>query len=232
MSLASKEIELDFREMVKETSDIYSFVFEAPQELEWKAGHHAIFRNLECKEEGEKNYRIFSLASIPEEKKVMFSTRITSESTDCKKKFLELKKGDKISIGNPQGKFLLTDFDKVTFIIVGGIGITPVRAFLKDMDSKSINPKRLEVLYADDRGEFAYKDTLNDLNQKYNGLHIDLISDRNTFMEKIKEKSNEMKNSAIYYISGTPGMNAIITEKLLEVGVDKENIKTDNFIGY
>ena len=106
------------------------------------------------------------------------------------------------------------------------------RAFLKDMDSKSINPKRLEVLYADDRGEFAYKDTLNDLNQKYNGLHIDLISDRNTFMEKIKEKSNEMKNSAIYYISGTPGMNAIITEKLLEVGVDKENIKTDNFIGY
>lgn len=227
-----KEVELEFKEIIKETSEIYSFVFEKPKGLEWKAGHHAIFRNLNCKEEGEKNYRIFSIASVPEENKVMFSTRITSESTTCKKKFLDLKKGDKIYMGNPQGKFLISDYEKPIFIIVGGIGITPVRAFLKDMDLKDINPKRLEVLYADDRGEFAYRETLEELDNKFDGLSIHLISDRGEFIEKIKENSQKMENQALYYISGTPGMNAIITEKLQEMGVGKDNIKTDNFIGY
>ncbi|MDY0235203.1 MAG: FAD-dependent oxidoreductase [Gudongella sp.] len=232
MSLLNKEIEIEFREMIKETSDIYSFVFNRPKELSWIPGQHAIFRNLECKAEGDKNYRIFSVASIMEEEKVMFSTRITSESTECKKMLLNLKKGDKLSIEDPLGRFLITDYDKPIFLIVGGIGITPVRAFLMDMDLKSINPERLELLYADDRGEFAYEDSLKWLDKKYTGFHLHLISDRNDFMKKIEEYSKEMRNNALFYISGTPGMNAIITEKLLEMGVDKENIKTDNFIGY
>lgn len=232
MSLLNKEVELEFREIYKETSDIYTFVFEKPENMSWEPGQHAIFRNLQCKVDGDKNYRIFSIASIVEEEKVMFSTRITKDATDCKKKFLELKKGDKISIEDPLGRFLLTDYDKPIFAIVGGIGITPIRAFLKDMDLKSINPNRLDLLYSDDRGEFAYKDTLKWLDKKYSGFHLNLISDRKIFMEKIEEGSKEMRNNALYYISGTPGMNAVIKEKLLEMGVDKENIKTDNFIGY
>lgn len=232
MSLLNKEIKLEFREMVKETSEIYSFVFEKPQDLIWKPGQHAIFRNLECKAEGDKNYRVFSLASIIEEEKVMFSTRITSESTDCKKLLLELKKGDKLSIEDPQGRFLLTDYDKPIAIIVGGIGIAPVRSFLMNMDLNLINPERLELIYADDRGEFAYQEALNWLDKKYSGLHLHLIPDRNIFMKKVEDYSKEMRNNSMYYISGTPGMNAIIIEKLLEMGVYKENIKTDNFIGY
>lgn len=232
MSLLNKDMELEFLEMVRETTDIYSFIFKRPKDLLWKPGQHAIFRNLECKVEGDKNYRIFSLASIVEEEKVMFSTRITSESTECKKMLLELKKGDKLSIEDPQGRFLLTDYNKPIVIIVGGIGITPVRAFLMHMDLKAINPKRLDILYADDRGEFAYEDTLKYLDNKYDGLHLNLIPDRNIFMEKIEDASKEIGNEAIYYISGTPGMNAIITDKLIEMGVKKDSIKTDNFIGY
>lgn len=232
MSLLKKEIEIEFREKVRETTDIYSFIFEKPKGLTWIPGQHAIFRNLECKAKSDKNYRIFSLASIVEEDMVMFSTRITPESTECKKKLLELKKGDKLIIEEPQGEFLLADYDKPIFIIVGGVGITPVRSFLMNMDSKSINPKRIEVLYADDRGEFAYQDTLSWLDKRHEGLHLHLIPDRNIFMKKIEEVSKEMRNDAFYYVSGTPGMNAIIMEKLLEMGIIKENIKTDNFIGY
>jgi Na+-transporting NADH:ubiquinone oxidoreductase subunit NqrF len=41
-----------------------------------------------------------------------------------------------------------------------------------------------------------------------------------------------MRNNADYLISGTPGMNKAITDKLTSLGVEKVNIKTDNFIGY
>lgn len=232
MSLLNKEIELEFREMVRETSDIYSFIFDRPEDLKWKPGQHAIFRNLECKAEDDKNYRVFSLASIVEEEKVMFSTRITPKSTNCKKMLLELKKGDRLSIEDPHGRFLLTDYDRPIFIIVGGIGIAPIRAFLMDMDLNLINPKRLELIYADDGGEFAYQESLKWLDKKYSGFHLHFIPDRNIFMKKIEDCSKEMRNNSLYYISGTPGMNAVISEKLSEMGVSKENIKTDNFIGY
>lgn len=232
MSSIKKNFELEFIEMVRETTDIYSFVFRMPESLEWVPGQHAVFRNLQCKAEGDKNYRIYSLASIVEEGKVMFSTRITSESTACKKMLLELKNGDKISMEEPEGKFYLKEYNRPVAIIVGGIGITPVRAFLKDMDFKEINPQRLELLYADDRGEFAYKETLKALDEKYDGFHLNLINDRSMFIKQIEESSKNMKNTATYYISGTPSMNAMIKEKLLEMGVEAENIKTDNFIGY
>lgn len=232
MALLKKEMEIEFREMVRETTDIYSFIFEKPEELTWKPGQHAIFRNLACKAVGDKNYRIFSLASIVEENIVMFSTRITSESTECKKKLLELKKGDKLNIEKPQGTFLLSDYEKPIVIIVGGVGISPVRSFLMDMDIKAVNPKRVELLYADDRGEFAYQETLMRLDKKHKGFYLHLIRDRNIFIKKIKEVSKEMQNNALYYVSGTPGMNAAIMEELFEMDINKQNIKTDNFIGY
>jgi ferredoxin-NADP reductase len=66
MSDLNKTYEMVFKRMIRETDEIYSFVFEKPGELEWKPGQHAIFRNMECKVEGDKNYRIFSLAPSAE----------------------------------------------------------------------------------------------------------------------------------------------------------------------
>ena len=232
MSELNRSYEMVFKRMEHETTDIYTFVFHKPEDLEWLPGQHGIFRNLECRVEGDKNYRIFSFASIKEEDVVMFSTRISHLSTDCKKKLLELKPGDKMTVEDPQGRFRIEDFDKPVCVIAGGIGITPVRGLLKDMDLRSINPKKLRVLYSDDRGEFAYEETLNWINRKYDGLQLVFISDRNQFMKEIEDFAKEYRNKADYLISGTPGMNAAITDKLKAMGVEKTNIKTDNFIGY
>ena len=232
MSELNKTYEMVFKRMIKETDEIYSFVFEKPEELKWIPGQHAIFRNMECKVEGDKNYRIFSFASIMEEDIVMFSTRITDESTECKKKLLGLKPGDRMTAEDPQGRFRIEDLDKPTCLMAGGIGITPIRALLKQIDFNCTNPSKLKVLYSDDRGEFAYEDTLKWINRKYSGLDLKLISDRHEFMEEIESFAKEMRNNADYLISGTPGMNKAITDKLITLGVEKDKIKTDNFIGY
>lgn len=232
MSELAKSYEIVFKSMVKETEDLYSFIFEKPEGFKWEAGEHAIFRNSEFNAEGEKNFRIFSFASIVEEDFLMFSTRISENSSEYKKKLLELKAGDKITVENPSGNFKIENFEKPILIMAGGIGITPVRSLLKQMDLNGINPKKLKVLYSDDRGEFAFEDTLKEINGKYDGLEFVFISDRDKFMEEIEIFSKQMMNDADYFISGTPGMNRVITEKLLSFGVEKTSIKTDNFVGY
>lgn len=227
-----KIVKLALKERIKETSDIFSFVCTRPDNLEWIAGHHAIFRipGFEC--EGEKNFRIFSIASVPDENIVMFSTRIVEGCSQFKKKLLELEVGDEIELETPQGKFLIDNFDRPICVIAGGIGITPVRAFLEQLDYAKKDPKEMVVLYSDDRGEFAYEQTLKGIEKKHNGLEIVFINDRNIFVEKIDEFAKKDGNEALYYIAGTPGMNAFISDKLVSLGILKENIKTDNFMGY
>jgi len=233
MESLNKEIML--KRVVKETSDIYSFVFEKPKDYIWDAGQHTIFKFKELKiplAEDEKEHRIFSIASVKEEEDFMFSTRIVENCTNFKKNLLKLVPGDIMLIDKPMGKFLLEDLDKPTLLIAGGIGVTPMRAFLKDIELNNKKVKKIRLLYSDDRNEFAYKEELIGIGEKVKGIEVLLISNRETFINELDKFTSEYLNDAYYYISGSPGMNKMFTDKLIDMGVEKQNIKTDSFQGY
>lgn len=231
MGESKEKIKIILREIIQETSDIYSFVFDVPENFQWVAGQHGIFRFTD-REIEDKDFRIFSFASIKEEKTMIFSTRIIEDPSDYKKNLLLLEPGDIMTIDGAVGKFILDDFNQITCVMAGGIGITPVRAFMKQIDELGINPTLIKVLYSDDRGEFAYEQTLLDINAKYEGLDLEFISDRNIFTDKIAEFASEHENKALYYIAGTPGMNSFLTDKLIRLGIEKNRIRTDIFTGY
>lgn len=228
----SKNKELVFQKMIKETSDIYSFVFQVPESFSWIPGQHGIFRfKKDIPMEG-KDFRIYSFASIMEEEKMLFSTRIIDEPSDFKKNLLKLEPGDVMTVDEARGKFLLKDYKKPTLIMAGGIGITPVRAFVKEIENNNPEIEDIQILYSDDRGEFAYKDVFNKTKEKYEGLSIELINDREVFTDRIDAYAKSNKNESLYYISGTPGMVSFLTEKLEGFGVKNDNIVTDSFAGY
>lgn len=137
--------QLIFKEMIKETSDAYSFVFQIPEDLDWIPGQHGIFRFMDKVVEG-KDFRIFSFASIKEENIMLFTTRIVDEPSDFKKQLLTLKTGDVMTVDGAIGKFRIEDYSKTICIMAGGIGITPIRAFLKDLYNKDTNPGLLKVM--------------------------------------------------------------------------------------
>ncbi len=223
---------ITFKEMIQETSDIYSFVFEVPETFHWLPGQHGVFRFTQDLEMTGKSFRIFSFASVEEEHKMLFSTRIAEPISDFKKHLLQLKAGDTMTIDGAVGKFLLNDLSKPTCIMAGGIGITPVRAFMKQVEYSKENPCSLEILYSDDRGEFAYEHDLNTINNNFSGVHLQYISDRNIFTEKIESYAKDHQNESLYYIAGTPGMNKFLTEKLISLGIESQHIITDIFTGY
>lgn len=224
--------EIVLERIVKETSEIFSFVFKIPGDLTWISGQHGIFRYRDRQLEEDKGFRIFSIASVMFEGIMMFSTRITPESTDFKQQLLTMKPGEVMTVEGINGKFKIPDYDKKACIMAGGIGVTPVRALVKQMEMEGISPAGVTVLYSDDRGEFAYEEALRKAGETISGLEVVLISDRNIFVQKIEEYTRNNGNGSAYLISGTPGMNAFITEKLTKEGIDKSNIITDVFMGY
>lgn len=232
MKKIEERIILSLKEIKQETTDIYSFIFDIQGDFDWIAGQHGIFRFVDRKIKDEKEFRIFSFASIKEENVMLFSTRIVDTPSDFKKNLLELRPGDIMTVDCSLGKFTLEDYNRPTCIIAGGIGVTPIRSFIKQMDLLKINPRNMEVLYSDDREEFAFEETFKEIDKKYDGLNIVFISDRDLLNQKIDSFVENYKNDANYYISGAPGMVDFITNRLIDSGIEKTNIKTDLFVGY
>ncbi len=79
----------------------------------------------------------FTLASAPTEKVVKITTRISNDPSEFKKALLELKQGMTISMSGPVGSFYLKD-NSPTLLIAGGIGITPFRSIIKQLEMKGI----------------------------------------------------------------------------------------------
>lgn len=232
MSNIKKNVQLKLKEVIQETSDIYSFVWEVPRDFDWAPGQHGVWKFVDRDIKTGKDFRIFSFATIREEGRLMFSTRIVEEPSEFKQQLLALEKGDAMTVDGPMGQFMLDDLQRPTLIMAGGIGVTPVRAFMKQIENLDKDPGHMRVFYSDDRGEFAYEGTLKHIHNRYGGLTIDFIDDRNVFTDKIDDFAKEYLNDALYYISGTPGMTDFISGKLKELGVIDKNIMTDSFMGY
>ncbi|MNJ47342.1 Benzoate 1,2-dioxygenase electron transfer component [compost metagenome] len=121
-------------------------------DLTWKAGQYGLFS---ITHKSVKNgTRPFSVSSAPAENAVRITTRIGEQPSEFKKALLELTPGMKITMRGPVGPFYLQDENPALFI-AGGIGITPFRSILKQIDStpKEVG-KPIHLLYMDGNREY------------------------------------------------------------------------------
>lgn len=221
-------------DIVKETSDTYSFKMEVPEGFTWEAGQHTYWKFKDHKvEEGDRPIRVFSIASAPEDGYLMFTTRIAEFHTSFKDILLkDLKVGDGMYVANPKGEFNIHGEYKKSLIIAGGIGITPIRSILRHLQHNNDADHEITLFYSDDRGEFAYEEAFKEITEAMPNLDLHYISNRDEFTEKVDTYTKEVQNEAEYLIAGSPGMNAMFSSKLQGLGIKEENIKLDNFVGY
>ena len=212
-----------------EIADINSFFFTYSPTLSWKAGQHGII-SFPNKLKG-RSWRAFSLASSPEEKLIMISTRIIDKPSAFKKALMSLNPGEQVTLRGPFGPFYIDDSNKPVIFIAGGIGITPFRALIRySIEHKNISPKIIRLLYSDDKLEYAFRDEFDKITSVNDFISIDYTS--KTFLHaKIIDCVKEFGNNAFYYISGSSKMVGSIKKELIASGVLKKNVKQDVFFG-
>lgn len=224
-----KKKELLFIESYKESEDVYSFIFEKEKDLTWKAGQHGLFSITHRKV---KNHtRPFTLASAPTENIVKITMKINGNPSEFKKAMLELKKGMKISMSGPVGSFYLKD-DVPTILIAGGIGITPFRSIVKQIEAGGNGiEKPIQLLYYDSDKSYIYKDELDGVarNTSINITYLNSISDLHQEIDKF---TTLHKNDGNYFIAGPKSMVDSTSSYLQSNSISKRNIKKDSFFGY
>ncbi len=218
-------------ESKQEADDVYTFVFESFEKINWKAGQHGILSFGKPKLEG-GSWRGFSIASDPKEGLVRISTIIPEQPSEYKKALKAMKPGDSITMRGPFGPFYISEGDKPAVFIAGGIGITPYRSIIAScVDESPVSGPKLDLIYVDSKAKFTYKDDLDKLAGKSERLNISYLNNREALSQQLQATSKKYGNTANYYISGSQTMVKELKDKLISFGINKKNIINEIFLG-
>ncbi|MCG7343555.1 FAD-dependent oxidoreductase [Sporosarcina sp. ACRSL] len=224
-----KKRDVTFIDSYKESEEVYTFRFEKDKDVTWKAGQHGLFTITHKKIKN--GIRPITLASAPAENVIQLTLRISNDPSDFKKAMLELKQGMKIRMSGPVGSFYLKD-DSPSVLIAGGIGITPFRSMLKQLEAEGNGVgKEIHLLYMDGKNSFVYKDELDEI---LNNTSIDVtyLDARDDLQKEINKLSSLHGNNGKYYIAGPKSMVESISAHLQSNAISKKSIQKDVFIGY
>lgn len=223
-----KKSELTLISKVKESDDVYTFLFEKGDHINWQAGQHGLFTIIHKKIKN--GIRPFTIASSPTENEIKITTRIGANPSEFKKALLALEEGSKIRMSGPVGSFYLKD-DRPTLFIAGGIGVTPFRAMIKQMETDGSHASRqVKLLYLDSENTHLYKEELDEI-VKHSSIEIDYLDDREELYRRMDEFISLHANDRSYYIAGAKAMVNSINNYLKGKDISKRNIKNDSFMG-
>lgn len=215
-----------------EVPGVESFIFQPLEPIVWKAGQflHYVLHHEPTDERGSDRW--FTIAAAPSEKMIMITTRFASDKGSSFKKTLAgFKIGDQIEVSDLDGDFIVEDPAKEYVFIAGGIGITPFRAILKDLDQQG-KQAGITMLYANRDQNIVYKDELEAFAKNNPKLRIQyVISPVRIDVIKIKEVVPDMQKP-IFYISGPEPMVESLGNALKDAGIPADHLKQDWFPGY
>jgi ferredoxin-NADP reductase len=216
----------------QETPDVASFIFKVDEPFQWIPGQflRVIIPSQNPDERGIQRY--FSIASAPFENQIMITTRFASEKGSSFKNDLQnLAEGENLEATGPMGSFILDDLSKQYVFIAGGIGITPFRSILLQLDHEQ-KEFAITLLYANRNQDIVYKSELDALAQKNPSFQVDYIINPERIDPEVIQKYVKDPANKLYYLSGPKPMVEGIEKNLLELNIPKEQIKTDYFPGY
>lgn len=227
--LAQKKIEVE---------NVSSFLFKPTQPLTWKAGQFLRYQVEDLQPDERSNRRFFTIASAPHEKLVMLTTKfVPNDGSSFKKDLLKMKISESVEVFGPSGDFiipndsLVDDPSKEYIFIAGGIGITPFRSIILDLDQRKF-PINITLLYANKTPDFIYKKEFEEVQKRHPEFKIKYFVDPQRIDEKAIQSLTSNFQAPTYYISGPEPMVEAFEKMLYELGVPKEQVKRDYFPGY
>ena len=193
--------------------------------------------------DGEGNTRAFSIACPSFEDRLTVAMRMRDSA--FKRVLRNAPPGLEVKIESPGGSFTLhKNATKPAVLLAGGIGITPFLSMARQA-AKEKALQRLYLFYSNRRPEdAAFLDLLAALpaeNPNFNFIATMTameksrgkwtgetgIIDRDMLLRHVPEPIGP-----IYYLAGPPGMVVAMRKTLVSVGVDEDDIRTEEFSGY
>jgi Na+-transporting NADH:ubiquinone oxidoreductase subunit F len=197
--------------------------------------------------------RAYSMANYPDERGILkFNIRIATPPPRTEglppgkmtSWAFSLKPGDKVMVYGPFGEFFAKDTKAEMVFIGGGAGMAPMRSHIFDQLERIHTDRKISFWYgARSVRESFYNDEFDRLQSEnanfkwYLALSEPQPEDNWTgytgFIHNVVFE-NYLKNHPApedceYYLCGPPMMNAAVLKMLSDLGVERDNIRLDDF---
>lgn len=224
---------LNLKNKLKLSKDIYSFIFEKQNNLNFSPGQYMEWTLPHKKADSRGNRRFFTLSSSPTEKEIAITVKFSNPSSTFKKELLNFDSKKRIIASSVSGDFVLPQNLQLPLVfIAGGVGITPFRSMIKYIVDKNLNVDIVLIYLNKNQKEILFLDLFK--KAKENGVKtIHFLTSKKGHLnkEEIKKLVPDFKKR-IFYISGPQLMVRNFEKMLRAIGISKSKIKTDFFPGY
>ncbi len=214
-----------------EAGDAMTFIFQPAEPFAWEPGQLLHYTLAHANPDDRGIVRWFTISAAPFEGHVTITTRLNAKRKSSFKTALSnLPLGGIIEADGLEGEFTVNDLNKKYIFIAGGIGITPFRSILMQLNHYA-NHIQADLLYVNDDTQFVFEDELTALLPTQPYLHLHKISGRHISEADITSVTNDL-TQPLFYISGPKQMVLNYQDMLLHMGVPQANIRLDKFPGY
>lgn len=225
----SKSYELKIDSVDNPSGRYYIVNMSTPADMRWEAGEHGIFSLPDRKVNQRKKFRPFSVASIPEEHKMILGIKAGSSISSFKEELISMQKGERVKVIGPFGWFKIQNQTSPIVLLASGVGITPIRALLKKLEFETSRP--IDVVYTS-RDYHLFSEDLNNIAEKNDAVTIHYVFDRSESAVTLEELVKRHHNRAYYYISGSGKMINETKNTLKQHNINGKRMITDPFYGY
>lgn len=214
----------------EKVGDYYHIIkLTKPEGYTFEAGQFAKF-TLNEPVEGDKNFRMFSIASTPEEGFILIATKaLPDKVSPYKQALFALKEGDSLDIGKPLGHFTARDADSPMVLYASGIGVTPIRSLVKHLADKS--HQDMEIVYAS-YDNYIFEEEFEEMAKDHPNIKFQRTIEIPETMNALHHEAEVYGNKAYYYISGAPFVVNAVREAYTKDGITEDHFIDDVFVGY
>ena len=205
-------------------NDYYTISLKPAEGFTWNAGEHVMIRLPD-----HKDFRILSIASIQEEGILLFGTRTGKEISDFKKVLLSLKPKSKVSIMGSFGWFRIRDDYSPIVLFAGGVGITPVRALVKELEHSKTRP--IHIVYSSN-DFYLFDKEITNIVKNNSKMKLYKTSTPEETQEQLTKLATLFGNKAYYYMSASPSVITSVSKLLRSKGIPGKRMIDDTMRGY
>jgi ring-1,2-phenylacetyl-CoA epoxidase subunit PaaE len=237
---------LSIKEIIKETADAVSILFNVPEEFKshytFVAGQYV---TLKVTLDGQEIRRAYSICSSPKSGELRIAVKAIKNGFFSKFANDKLAVGNVIEVGTPEGKFTFepkAERQKNYAAFVAGSGITPVYSILKSVLEEEPNSTFVLVYGNKSEKDTIFHNQLHDLQLQYVGrLFVQYVYsqstgdnallgriDKSTVNFILKNKHAEIEFSK-FYLCGPEEMINLVSDTLKENNISDADIKFELF---
>ncbi|MCM8827262.1 MAG: FAD-dependent oxidoreductase [Candidatus Omnitrophica bacterium] len=213
---------------IRRTPTVESFRFTSDDKIKFYSGQ---FLKIIFDEEDLNNKELnkyLSFSNSPLRNYIEVTKRLSQ--SEFSKRLKSLNIDDYLLIQAPLGNCIFKEEYKKIAFLIGGIGITPVISIVEYIVDRNLDTE-VVVFYSNRTSEdIPFKEELD--NWQASNSNIKVIYTLGNIDKELLIREFKYFTERIFFIFGPPKMVEAMVELCAQLGISKDNTKTETFLGY